>query len=404
MFAVNVGVVGRPRVVDGDAAEAGQHAEVVDAFRAALGVTGDKGVLVGAGAVHPVQLARHSQPGLVETHHLGAGELVTHVGQKPVEAPGGPLGERGDGTTRQWGAEQFGQGLGGAFLGQELPDVQIHHDRGDPRPVLHRGVHPGRCLTPGALPAHAFPLHQLVLGHLDAYRRQVELLAPLHGGDRPACQRTPATGARPRFVYHLVFWLGHLPKRRPVVAVLPTRLTAGLLTQRPHTTGAADRSAQTDTTTRTPQPLTPQGTRRVTHNSDREQRSPRRDQLPRVFVNDVGQNTTEEVDELQAGGNYGWPMCEGACNTTGLIDPIFQYSHNLSGGRASIVGGAFGPNNAWSSLYTGSYAHTRSRRRPGGPRRSDLHSGQRRLAHRLNRGRSAAGPGITAHTGDRLRR
>src|SRR6266511_2683854 len=130
MFAVNVGVVGRPRVVDGDAAEAGQHAEVVDAFRAALGVTGDKGVLVGAGAVHPVQLARHSQPGLVETHHLGAGELVTHVGQKPVEAPGGPLGERGDGTTRQWGAEQFGQGLGGAFLGQELPDVQIHHDLG----------------------------------------------------------------------------------------------------------------------------------------------------------------------------------------------------------------------------------------------------------------------------------
>src|SRR6266545_1560226 len=90
MFAVNVGVVGRPRVVDGDAAEAGQHAEVVDAFRAALGVTGDKGVLVGAGAVHPVQLARHSQPGLVETHHLGAGELVTHVGQQPVEAPRGP--------------------------------------------------------------------------------------------------------------------------------------------------------------------------------------------------------------------------------------------------------------------------------------------------------------------------
>src|SRR6266498_3226449 len=336
MFAVNVGVVGRPRVVDGDAAEAGQHAEVVDAFRAALGVTGDKGVLVGAGAVHPVQLARHSQPGLVETHHLGAGELVTHVGQRPVEAPGGPLGERGDGTTRQWGAEQFGQGLGGAFLGQELPDVQIHHDRGDPRPVLHRGVHPGRCLTPGALPAHAFPLHQLVLGHLDAYRRQVELLAPLHGGDRPACQRTPATGARPRFMYHLVFWLGHLPKRRPVVAVSrvgstattgrrfgrwPTHPTMAVCwsyqsrrptapptrryesepaatrrgsrsapheakrpaRQAPHTTGAADRSAQTDTTTRTPQPLTPQGTRRVTHNSDREQRSPRRDQLPVVL-------------------------------------------------------------------------------------------------------------------------
>src|SRR6266511_3803461 len=153
MFAVNVGVVGRPRVVDGDAAEAGQHAEVVDAFRAALGVTGDKGVLVGAGAVHPVQLARHSQPGLVETHHLGAGELVTHVGQKPVEAPGGPLGERGDGTTRQWGAEQFGQGLGGAFLGQELPDVQIHHDRGDPRPVLHRPGWTPRCAARTRIPA-----------------------------------------------------------------------------------------------------------------------------------------------------------------------------------------------------------------------------------------------------------
>src|SRR5262245_55724051 len=34
----------------------------------------------------------------------------------------------------------------------------------------------------------------------------------------------------------------------------------------------------------------------------------------RMFINDVGQNTWEEVDEGIPGANYGWPNCEAACN------------------------------------------------------------------------------------------
>ena len=46
------------------------------------------------------------------------------------------------------------------------------------------------------------------------------------------------------------------------------------------------------------------------------------------MVNDVGESTWEEVDNVQAGGNYGWPQAEGAVNKPGLIDPIYEYHHN----------------------------------------------------------------------------
>ncbi|OLB79789.1 MAG: hypothetical protein AUI14_09205, partial [Actinobacteria bacterium 13_2_20CM_2_71_6] len=75
----------------------------------------------------------------------------------------------------------------------------------------------------------------------------------------------------------------------------------------------------------------------------------------RIFVDDVGQNTTEEVDQLAAGANFGWPKCEGSCGTAGLTNPVFQYSDTTGGTRAAITGGAFVPNNAWDSAYNGSY-------------------------------------------------
>jgi glucose/arabinose dehydrogenase len=59
----------------------------------------------------------------------------------------------------------------------------------------------------------------------------------------------------------------------------------------------------------------------------------------RMFINDVGEASTEEINDGIAGSNYGWPTCEGACGMTGLRDPIFQYSH--SGGACAIVGAAF---------------------------------------------------------------
>lgn len=61
----------------------------------------------------------------------------------------------------------------------------------------------------------------------------------------------------------------------------------------------------------------------------------------RMFINDVGQNAWEEINVGQAGANYGWPNCEGACSS-GFVNPLFAYPH--SGGNTTgcaITGGAF---------------------------------------------------------------
>ena len=41
----------------------------------------------------------------------------------------------------------------------------------------------------------------------------------------------------------------------------------------------------------------------------------------RMFIGDVGQNLTEELNLGVAGANYGWPTCEGACGIRGHDEP-----------------------------------------------------------------------------------
>jgi len=61
----------------------------------------------------------------------------------------------------------------------------------------------------------------------------------------------------------------------------------------------------------------------------------------RMFINDVGENTWEEINDGIAGSNYGWPNCEGFCNppNSSFRDPIFEYAHD--GQTCAITGGAF---------------------------------------------------------------
>jgi glucose/arabinose dehydrogenase len=64
----------------------------------------------------------------------------------------------------------------------------------------------------------------------------------------------------------------------------------------------------------------------------------------RLFVNDVGQDAMEEIDEVLAGDNHGWPLCEGPCAPPrdGFRDPIAAYSHGFSDtAGCAITGGAF---------------------------------------------------------------
>ncbi len=62
----------------------------------------------------------------------------------------------------------------------------------------------------------------------------------------------------------------------------------------------------------------------------------------KIFANDVGQETWEEVNDVKSGRNYGWPITEG--NVTGGFvpanyeNPLHVYSHDQG---CAIVGAAF---------------------------------------------------------------
>jgi glucose/arabinose dehydrogenase len=64
----------------------------------------------------------------------------------------------------------------------------------------------------------------------------------------------------------------------------------------------------------------------------------------RLFINDVGQSTWEEINDGVAGSNYGWPAAEGPASppNPNFRDPIFYYGHGSSSTTGcAIVGGAF---------------------------------------------------------------
>jgi glucose/arabinose dehydrogenase len=60
----------------------------------------------------------------------------------------------------------------------------------------------------------------------------------------------------------------------------------------------------------------------------------------RIFINDVGQSTWEEINEGAAGGNYGWPATEGPTSNPQFISPLHFYS-NANATECAIAGGAF---------------------------------------------------------------
>ena len=82
----------------------------------------------------------------------------------------------------------------------------------------------------------------------------------------------------------------------------------------------------------------------------------------RIHINDVGQNTWEEVNLGAAGANYGWSASEGPDNIgAGVTPPIFTYKHSAAipaGSGAggfftgfSIAGGAFYPSSGANAVF-----------------------------------------------------
>jgi glucose/arabinose dehydrogenase len=78
----------------------------------------------------------------------------------------------------------------------------------------------------------------------------------------------------------------------------------------------------------------------------------------RLFINDVGQSTWEEINDGIAGSNYGWPTTEGPTSNPAFRSPIYYYGHGATNTTGcAIVGGAFynPPVLQFPSSYLGKY-------------------------------------------------
>ena len=78
----------------------------------------------------------------------------------------------------------------------------------------------------------------------------------------------------------------------------------------------------------------------------------------RLFINDVGQSTWEEIDDGIVGANYGWPTTEGPTNNPSFVSPIYYYGHGSTDTTGcAIVGGTFynPPVPQFPSFYSGKY-------------------------------------------------
>ncbi|MBO9201703.1 MULTISPECIES: PQQ-dependent sugar dehydrogenase [Niastella] len=85
----------------------------------------------------------------------------------------------------------------------------------------------------------------------------------------------------------------------------------------------------------------------------------------KLFVNDVGNATWEEINDATSGGrNFGWPDKEGMCTSgcTGLTNPIYVYATNRddpppTGQGCALNGGTFfnGAISNYPSTYNGRY-------------------------------------------------
>jgi PKD repeat protein len=81
-------------------------------------------------------------------------------------------------------------------------------------------------------------------------------------------------------------------------------------------------------------------------------------------INDVGGQRWEEIDDGEAGADYGWNVCEGnhdnpyrsgsaPCNAAPYTAPIHEYNHDT--GCESVTGGAFVPDGVWPTSYDHAY-------------------------------------------------
>ncbi|MDQ3665603.1 MAG: PQQ-dependent sugar dehydrogenase [Acidobacteriota bacterium] len=81
----------------------------------------------------------------------------------------------------------------------------------------------------------------------------------------------------------------------------------------------------------------------------------------RIFINDIGEHSWEEVNEGVAAANYGWNITEGPTTDPAFRSPLFVYANGTGSEQGcAITGGAFynPPVNHFPAQYTGIYFYT----------------------------------------------
>src|SRR5918998_32483 len=68
-----------------------------------------------------------------------------------------------------------------------------------------------------------------------------------------------------------------------------------------------------------------------------------------LYATEFGQNTLDEVNRIVAGGNYGWPTCEGNCSNPNFVNPITTWTT----AEASPSGAAIANNTLFAAALRG---------------------------------------------------
>ncbi|MCZ0981389.1 PQQ-dependent sugar dehydrogenase [Streptomyces diastatochromogenes] len=111
------------------------------------------------------------------------------------------------------------------------------------------------------------------------------------------------------------------------------------------------------------------------------------DPAGRLWASEFGQNTWDELNLIEPGRNYGWPLAEGRAGKPGLVDPVAQWPTSEASPAASPTPGA---RSGWPRSGASGCGASRSpgRSAPESPR--PPHGHVRTPAHGPRGGRRAA--------------
>lgn len=62
------------------------------------------------------------------------------------------------------------------------------------------------------------------------------------------------------------------------------------------------------------------------------------DKAGRMFASEFGQNTWDELNRIEPGRNYGWPLVEGIGRRSGFVDPVHEWATSVASPSGIAVG------------------------------------------------------------------